>query len=64
MVAVMEGSYPGKIVIFPQIHNLPLMGLDELKGKLPEVAAKLGEGEVWTAEAEEALIEKFWNPRQ
>jgi D-arabinose 1-dehydrogenase-like Zn-dependent alcohol dehydrogenase len=58
--AVMEGSYPGKVVVFPQIHNLPLLGLDELKDKLPEVAEKLGEGDQWTQAAERALIEKFW----
>ena len=62
LVAVMEGTYPGKVVIFPQIHNLPLMSLEEVKEKLPEVAARLGEGDVWTPEAEDALIEKFWNP--
>lgn len=60
LVAVMEGSYPGKVVVFPQIRNLPLMGLDELPEKLPEVAEKLGEGGLWTQEAEQALIEKFW----
>jgi L-sorbose 1-phosphate reductase len=62
MEAVMDGRYPGKVVIFPQIHDLPLMGLDELKEKLPEVAARLEEGGVWTNEAEEALIEKLWDP--
>ena len=62
LVAVMEGTYPGKVVIFPQIHNLPLMSLDEVKEKLPDVAAKFGEGDLWTPEAEEALIEKFWTP--
>ena len=62
LVAVQEGTYPGKVVIFPQIHNLPLMSLEEVKEKLPEVAAKLGEGDMWTPEAEDALIEKFWNP--
>jgi hypothetical protein len=46
------------VITLPQIHNLPLMGLDELKDKLPDVAAKLGEGDVWTPEAEEALIER------
>lgn len=60
--AVMDGSFPGKIVIFPQIQDLPLMSLDEVKEKLPEVAAKLGEGGVWTSQAEEVLIEKFWQP--
>ena len=28
MQAVMDGVYPGKIVIFPHIPDLPLMGLD------------------------------------
>lgn len=58
--SVIEGKYPGKVVIFPQIHNLPLMGLKELKERLPEVAAKLGEDLMWTNEAEEVLIEKLW----
>ncbi len=58
--AMMEGRYPGKIVIFPQIPDLPLMGLDELNEKLPDIGAKLGPGNVWTQEAEAALIEKQW----
>ena len=58
--AVLDGKYPGKVVIFPQIHGLPLMGLKELKEKLPEVAAKLGENLMWTNDAEEVLIEKLW----
>ncbi len=58
--SVIEGKYPGKVVIFPQIHNLPLMGLKELKERMPEVAAKLGEDLMWTNEAEVALIEKMW----
>jgi hypothetical protein len=58
--AMMEGRYPGKIVIFPQLSGLPLTGLAELKEKYPDVAAKLGPGDVWTKEAEEVLIEEFW----
>ena len=58
--SVMDGKYPGKVVVFPQIRNLPLMSLKEVEEKLPEVAAKLGEDLMWTNEAEEALIEKFW----
>ncbi len=58
--SVIEGKYPGKVVIFPQIHNLPLTGLKELKDGLPEVADKLGEDLMWTNEAEEVLIEKLW----
>ena len=60
--AMMDGRYPGKVVIFPQIPDLPLMGLDELAEKLPDVAAKLGEGDFWTNEAEEVLIEQYWQP--
>lgn len=58
--AMIEGRYPGKIVIFPQIHDLPLMGLDELKDKIPEVSAKLETGNAWTTAAEEVLIERYW----
>ncbi|MBP6469081.1 MAG: alcohol dehydrogenase catalytic domain-containing protein [Chloroflexi bacterium] len=58
--AMMDGRYPGKIVIFPQIPDLPLLGLDELADKLPDIAAHLGEGDVWTEEAEMALIETYW----
>lgn len=60
--AVMDGRYPGKVVVFPQIRNLPLMSLSELKDKLPEIAEKLGEGNMWTTDAEQALIEKLWEP--
>ncbi len=58
--AVIEGKYAGKIVIFPQLEDLPLVGLDELKNILPEVAEKLDPGNMWTKEAEEALFEKYW----
>ena len=58
--SVMDSKYPGKVVIFPQIHNLPLTSLKELKDRIPEVADRLGEDNMWTNEAEEALIEKFW----
>jgi threonine dehydrogenase-like Zn-dependent dehydrogenase len=59
--AMMEGRYPGKVVIFPQLHHLPLTAVADLKKTLPEVAEQLT-GEVWTAEAEQALIERFWRP--
>ncbi len=58
--SVIEGKYPGKVVIFPQIRNMPLMSLKELQEHLPEVAAKLGKDLMWTNEAEEVLIEKMW----
>lgn len=58
--AVIDSKYPGKIVIFPQLHNLPLTGLKELEERLPEVANKLGDDYMWTNEAEEALIDALW----
>lgn len=60
--AMMEGRFPGKIVIFPQISGLPLTGLHELHETLPDVAAALGPGDVWTPQAEHVLIERFWQP--
>ncbi len=58
---VIHSKYPGKIVIFPQLHDLPLTGLDELSESLPEVAEKLGPGHVWTSDAEAALFERYWS---
>ncbi|GIM66738.1 hypothetical protein Pve01_88430 [Planomonospora venezuelensis] len=55
--ALIEGSYSGKVLIFPQIHDLPLMGLDELREELPDVAAKLGPGGTWNGEVEKALFD-------
>jgi len=58
--SVSTGKYAGKVVIFPQLRHLPLTSLQELKERLPEVAAQLGEGGIWTPEAEQVLIEKLW----
>lgn len=58
--AMIDGRYSGKIIIFPQIPNLPLTGLTELKEKLPKIAAKLDPGDMWTIEAEKLLFETFW----
>ncbi len=54
--AVKEGWFPGKTLIFPLIHDLPLTPLSELKEKLPTVFAKLKDGQFWTQEAEEELL--------
>ncbi|MGD8968343.1 MAG: zinc-binding dehydrogenase [Anaerolineae bacterium] len=60
--AMMEGDYPGKIVVFPQLTGVPLTGLSELTETLPHVAERLGPGDVWTREAERELIERYWRP--
>jgi threonine dehydrogenase-like Zn-dependent dehydrogenase len=54
--AVKAGSLPGKVVIFPQITDLPLTPLPQLRDRLPSVYAKLAPGEIWTHEAEEGLL--------
>jgi hypothetical protein len=54
--AVRGGEFPGKTVIFPHIEDLPLMAIDELKERLPNVYAKLQDGKFWTKEAEEELL--------
>jgi threonine dehydrogenase-like Zn-dependent dehydrogenase len=57
LVAVAEGRFPGKVVIFPNLSKpLPLTTLEEMKEKLPSVYAKLEDGQTWTAEAEAELL--------
>jgi threonine dehydrogenase-like Zn-dependent dehydrogenase len=58
--AVAEGTFPGKIVIYPQIADLPLTPLSKLGEKFPAVAQHLEDGErTWTRAAEKALLETF-----
>ena len=57
--AVRTGSFPGKIVVYPHINDLPLMHLKELKEKYPDVGKYLTKNGDWTREAEEALLNKF-----
>jgi threonine dehydrogenase-like Zn-dependent dehydrogenase len=54
--AVKEGWFPGKTLIFPHIHDLPLTPLPKLAETLPTVYAKLKDGKLWTQEAEEELL--------
>ena len=58
--AVMDGRFPGKVVVFPQIKGLPLTGLKELDEKFPDLAEKLGDDMMWTNEAEVVLIDNYW----
>ncbi len=54
--AVKTGRFPGKTVIFPQIEDLPLTPLADLKTVRPRVYEKLKDGQFWTVEAEEELL--------
>ena len=57
--ALLEGDYAGKVMIFPQLHGLDLMGLDELAEKHPDIGEALGENNTWTLEAERLLFERY-----
>ena len=59
--AVLEHVYPGKVMIYPQLPDLPLLSLSELERAIPAVYSQLGPGLVWTASAEQALIEACWS---
>lgn len=54
--AVKDTVFPGKVVIFPHIKELPLTALPDLKDKLPTVYARLKDGRAWTVEAEQEFL--------
>ncbi len=55
LAAVEARSSGGKIVVYPQLHELGMVRLSELEATLPAVASKLQDGR-WTREAEETLL--------
>jgi len=55
IAAVENRTMAGKIIVYPQLHELPLIPLKELPAKLPAVAAKLNRG-MWTKAAERELL--------
>lgn len=57
LMALKNATYPGKVVIFPQIKNFPLTSLPELEEKLPTVYAKLKDKREWTVEAEQEFLQ-------
>jgi threonine dehydrogenase-like Zn-dependent dehydrogenase len=56
--ALIDGRYPGKIVVFPQLTGLPLTGVAELVAD-PEIGPLLGPDGSWTTAAEQALFARF-----
>jgi threonine dehydrogenase-like Zn-dependent dehydrogenase len=54
--SVKDQVFPGKVVIFPNIKDLPLTPLAELKDKMPSVYARLKDGREWTVEAEAEFL--------
>ena len=59
MQGLMDGRFPGKMVIYPQIESFPLTALADLKGSAPAVYDRLGEGGTWTREAEAEFLRVF-----
>lgn len=55
LAAVKNSRFAGKTVIYPQVENLPLTALPDLKTVRPAVYEKLRDGQFWTDEAEAAL---------
>lgn len=56
---VKAARFPGKTVIYTQIPELPLMAIEEIPERIPELKTTLGPQGEWTKEAEEALLEMY-----
>lgn len=54
--AVKDTRFPGKVVIYPNIKELPLTPLPEFEEKFPTVYALFKDGREWTNEAEEEFL--------
>ena len=55
-IAAIEGrTMAGKIIVYPALHDLPLVPLADLARRFPTVAAKLNNG-TWCKAAEEELL--------
>ncbi len=48
--------YPGRIIIYPQLEDLPLMDIPELAAAYPSIKSALGDHNIWTRKAEEKLL--------
>lgn len=57
--AVKEATLAGKVVIYPNIKELPLTTLGELKEKMPSVYDRLNSRGEWTKEAEEEFLRQM-----
>ena len=55
--ATEERKFPGRIIIYPQLIDLPLMSIQELGEQYPSVGEKLKDGHRWTSGAERELMQ-------
>jgi threonine dehydrogenase-like Zn-dependent dehydrogenase len=56
--AVQKGTFSGKVVIYPHIVDMLLTPLNELHNTMPSIAKEVAKGNLWTREAERALLEE------
>ena len=56
--AVENRTIAGKIVVYPTCKDMPLVPLDKMNEKMPQVAECLNDG-LWTKEAEQKLLELY-----
>jgi len=56
--AVENRSIAGKIVVYPACKDLPLVPLEKMSEKMPQVAEYLNNG-LWTRQAEKKLLEMY-----
>ncbi|OGO28496.1 MAG: hypothetical protein A2W33_00210 [Chloroflexi bacterium RBG_16_52_11] len=54
--AIKDATLAGKVVIYPNIKEMPLTTLAELRDRMPSVYSKLNERQEWTNEAEEEFL--------
>jgi len=59
MQGLMDGRFPGKMVIFPQVESFPLTALAGLKAVAPSVYDLLGPAGDWTREAEAKFLRLY-----
>jgi threonine dehydrogenase-like Zn-dependent dehydrogenase len=59
MQGLMDGRFPGKMVIFPQVALFPLTALADLREAAPSVYRLLGPAGDWTREAEAEFLKLF-----
>ena len=59
MQGLMDGRFPGKMVIFPQVESFPLTALADLKTAAPSVFRLLGPAGDWTRAAEAEFLRLY-----
>ena len=59
MQGLMDGRFPGKMVIYPQVESFPLTALADLRSAAPTVYDLLGPRGDWTREAEAEFLRRF-----